>query len=300
MRHFAKHRPVASFLRFTIRGKEVGEILRRFAAFTNIRIVFYDPEDRKLEDYAGHEDYSYCRSLRRNPGFNRKCEACDHENLALARQRREPHVYRCHHGLIEGIVPLYDRENRYLGSIAYGQIRSTASVPHSTAKALRHLFAELPIYSRQQVLDMAGLLKCIADHLIVNHLVTYLGMPWTDTVMLYVRDHLDARISVDDLAAVAGKSVSFITHEFKKHVGCSPRQYIEKEKIASARDRLLSGEPIKKVAADLGFCDEFHFSRVFKRHCGLPPATYLRDEERRRREETTSRTPVAARRPSRQ
>jgi len=278
MRQQAKNIPVASFLRFTIHGKEVREILRRFAAVTNIRIVFYDPEGHKLDDYAGHEDYSYCRSLRRNPAFNRKCETCDAANLSLVRQGKEPHVYQCHHGLTEGIVPLYDREDRYLGSIAFGQIRAASRVPPGVDKALRSQFAELPIYSRQEVLDMAALLKCIADYLINNHLVMYQGMPWTEAVKLYVRNHLDGKVSPEELAAVAGKSVSFVTHEFKRHLGWSPRQYIEREKMASARERLSKGEPIKKVATDLGFCDEFHFSRVFKKHHGLPPATYLRQE----------------------
>jgi AraC-like DNA-binding protein len=279
MRQQAKNRPVASFLRFTIRGKEVREILRRFAAVTNIRITFYDPEDRKLDDYAGHADYSYCRNLRRNPAFDRKCEACDVANLSLARQGREAHVYRCHHGLIEGIIPLYDRNGRYLGALAFGQIRARDGVPPAMKEDLRDLFAELPARSHQEVLDLASLLKCIADYLINHQLVTYQGMPWAEAVRLYVRNHQDSRISLEDLAAVAGKSVSFVTHEFKRHMGCSARQYIERERMASARERLLKGEPIKKVAADLGFCDEFYFSRVFKRYYGLPPATYLRRDE---------------------
>jgi two-component system response regulator YesN len=32
--------------------------------------------------------------------------------------------------------------------------------------------------------------------------------------------------------------------------------------------------PLKEIAAELGFCDEFHFSKLFKRRTGLSPSAY--------------------------
>jgi AraC-like DNA-binding protein len=45
-------------------------------------------------------------------------------------------------------------------------------------------------------------------------------------------------------------------------------------RIDTARKRLLDGEPIALVAADVGFFDQAHFTRQFKRHVGIPPGRY--------------------------
>jgi AraC-like DNA-binding protein len=37
---------------------------------------------------------------------------------------------------------------------------------------------------------------------------------------------------------------------------------------------LLDGEPIVLVAAEVGFFDQAHFTRQFKRHVGIPPGRY--------------------------
>jgi AraC-like DNA-binding protein len=36
------------------------------------------------------------------------------------------------------------------------------------------------------------------------------------------------------------------------------------------------GEPVKAAAAATGFCDEFHFSRVFRRIEGMPPSRFVK------------------------
>jgi AraC-like DNA-binding protein len=42
---------------------------------------------------------------------------------------------------------------------------------------------------------------------------------------------------------------------------------------AAARLR-VDDSPLKEIAAELGFCDEFHFSKLFKRRTGLSPSAY--------------------------
>jgi AraC-like DNA-binding protein len=44
----------------------------------------------------------------------------------------------------------------------------------------------------------------------------------------------------------------------------------------TTRRRLLDGEPIAQVAAGVGFYDQAHFTRQFKRHVGTPLGRYVR------------------------
>jgi AraC-like DNA-binding protein len=45
-------------------------------------------------------------------------------------------------------------------------------------------------------------------------------------------------------------------------------------RIDAARKRLLDGEPVAQVAAGVGFYDQAHFTRQFRRHVGTPPGRY--------------------------
>ena len=62
---------------------------------------------------------------------------------------------------------------------------------------------------------------------------------------------------------------------FKKETGITPHQYWLSCRMAAAKS-MLSGSrrPVKEIAADLGFKDEFYFSRLFKRKEGLSPAAF--------------------------
>jgi AraC-like DNA-binding protein len=62
---------------------------------------------------------------------------------------------------------------------------------------------------------------------------------------------------------------------FTRTFGIAPHQYVVARRIDAARGRLLDGEPIALVAAGIGFYDQAHFTRQFKRHVGTTPGRYL-------------------------
>jgi AraC-like DNA-binding protein len=66
--------------------------------------------------------------------------------------------------------------------------------------------------------------------------------------------------------------VRCFTHAF----GIAPHRYLVGRRIDAARRRLLDGEPVARVAASVGFHDQAHLTRHFKRHVGTTPARYAR------------------------
>ena len=80
------------------------------------------------------------------------------------------------------------------------------------------------------------------------------------------RDH-----SLDELAAVAGLSRRHFTRCFRTQVGLSPSEYATQVKLRHAWRLLEAGEPAADVATRLGFADQSHLNRRFKRVFGFPP-----------------------------
>ena len=80
---------------------------------------------------------------------------------------------------------------------------------------------------------------------------------------------------IQELARLAGYSLSWFKQAFKEQTGISPRQFVLRTKIDVACRRLVSGkEPIKRIASDLGFETAEYFATVFRRLMDVSPRQY--------------------------
>jgi AraC-like DNA-binding protein len=89
---------------------------------------------------------------------------------------------------------------------------------------------------------------------------------------------------VEQLAAVAGRSARSLERLFGEYVGIGPKWVVQRYRVLDAAAAAHGGEPVDwaALAADLGFTDQAHLTRVFRAVVGTPPATYRRDASRPR------------------
>ncbi len=76
--------------------------------------------------------------------------------------------------------------------------------------------------------------------------------------------------------AILGADVSALIRAFRRTFAITPHRYVIGRRIEAARKRLLDGEPVSRVACEVGFHDQAHFTRHFKRHVGATPARFAR------------------------
>lgn len=82
-------------------------------------------------------------------------------------------------------------------------------------------------------------------------------------------------IRVQDLATTAGMSESHFSRQFKAAIGTSPIDWLRKERINQAKRRLIESEdPIKEIARQVGYSDQFFFSKDFKKTTQLTPTEF--------------------------
>jgi AraC-like DNA-binding protein len=102
-----------------------------------------------------------------------------------------------------------------------------------------------------------------------------LAPAWLRRTVEYLHDRMLDEIHLDELASLAGVHPAHLSRAFRKHYRCSVGQYVRRMRIDLAvRELTETQHSIAEIAAQLGFADQSHFSRVFVKLIGLTPARY--------------------------
>ncbi len=105
-----------------------------------------------------------------------------------------------------------------------------------------------------------------------------------DQVAAELRDLLDQRRFEPLTLAEAGRilhvSPAHLVRCFTRTFGIAPHRYLVGRRIDAARGRLLEGEPAAQVAAEVGFHDQAHLTRHFRRHVGTTPGRYASEVQK--------------------
>ncbi|PAS95520.1 MAG: AraC family transcriptional regulator [Candidatus Dactylopiibacterium carminicum] len=92
----------------------------------------------------------------------------------------------------------------------------------------------------------------------------------------FLHANLTRDVGLDDLAAACGVDRFRLTRAFKAAFGLAPHAYLVQLRLARARHLLAQGQTPAMVASTLGFADQSHLGRWFRRAFGLTPAQYAR------------------------
>lgn len=93
----------------------------------------------------------------------------------------------------------------------------------------------------------------------------------------FIRAHAASNPSLTDLARQCGLSTSYFSEAFKQTTSLAPHQWLLRQRIARAKTLLLDTDlSLATIAADCGFVDQSHFSRVFSRLECCSPSLWRR------------------------
>jgi AraC family transcriptional regulator len=97
-------------------------------------------------------------------------------------------------------------------------------------------------------------------------------------VVEYVEEHLDAGLTLEQLAAAAHLSVYHFARQFKAATGLPPHQYVILRRVERARHLLQAATDLSlaEVAACAGFSDQSQLTQHFKRLVGVTPGQFRR------------------------
>lgn len=99
--------------------------------------------------------------------------------------------------------------------------------------------------------------------------------PCVEQAIVYINANLHAKLTLSQVAEKAFVSRSTLTKHFRRELGTSVNAYIMDALLSQARQQVISTTlPIRTISENLGFTDQFYFSKCFKAKFGLPPQKY--------------------------
>jgi AraC-like DNA-binding protein len=99
-------------------------------------------------------------------------------------------------------------------------------------------------------------------------------MPAVERARAYLQERPTQPVSLPEVGAVAGVTVSHLVRSFSRAVGLPPKSYHAQIRLARARRLLGQGKSATWVAYECGFADQSHLSRRFRESYGLTPGTF--------------------------
>ena len=100
------------------------------------------------------------------------------------------------------------------------------------------------------------------------------GLPpaLTHRICEYIESHLDEKIGLEALAAMAGFSTHHFARAFHQSVGVPPHSYLLRRRLERAERMLRETQlPLSEIAVATGFSDQSHLARHFRRRTGVSP-----------------------------
>jgi transcriptional regulator of acetoin/glycerol metabolism len=100
------------------------------------------------------------------------------------------------------------------------------------------------------------------------------GLPpvLTRRICEYIESHLDQKIELEALAAMAGLSTHHFARAFHQSVRMPPHSYLLSRRVERAEAMLRETDlPMSEIAVSTGFSDQSHLARHFRRRTGMSP-----------------------------
>lgn len=89
----------------------------------------------------------------------------------------------------------------------------------------------------------------------------------------YIRYKMKMNASASEIAEMFNYERSYLHRKFKERYGITVKQYITEVRMTRAKNLLLAGYSVVETSYRTGYCNEFVFSKAFKKFYGTSPST---------------------------
>lgn len=267
----------------------------RLAELTGTAIMTVDFRGDPVTKYS--RCTPFCTAVRADPRLCRQCGRCNAVAALEAVRSGRPALFRCHCGIGGSAVAVVEN-GIYLGAVLVGQILLTdgdcdrigSPLPEEgpLPVELEQLREQLPRMSAGQLMLAARAVEDILRYLTADRhprdpeRAPAAALPSVEhrspvsPALVYMEQHLDQKICLEDMAELCGLSSSYFSRVFCRDMGENFRDHLNRRRIALAKELLEQrGATVSQVSDRLGFTDISYFVKVFKKYEGITPKAYI-------------------------
>ncbi|CAE6964816.1 hypothetical protein R69608_06770 [Paraburkholderia nemoris] len=155
-----------------------------------------------------------------------------------------------------------------------GGLSSDPRLFEATESLLRTMDCAIDSLEQDDALyELAIALDAVAGGAATRRPVDYLA---AERAREYMLGSLDSAVTLDELAAAAGRDRWSLSRDFRALFGTSPHRYLTMRRLDLVRRLAIQGVSLADASAAAGFADQSHMTRHFKRAWGVAPAHWLK------------------------
>jgi AraC-like DNA-binding protein/ligand-binding sensor protein len=267
---------------------KVQNLLTSFTYFFKVRLSIFDVDLKRYLSTGLYPDHcAYCALLWDKLGYYDQCRNLDRTMCGHAEKSATPVTYPCHGGMMDSCLAV--RFNGTLIGYAFlGQFRTQNAIPLGVLKdwqktgmdpaILHNAFNEAPRFEKAVVDNMINLFTALCDYIVSRNFIRLRSVDIARLTAHWIDDHIAEPVMLEDVAAYLGYSQSTIYQVIKRQLGMSFKELCILKKVEHF-ERLVNDNPaltIEEVAAKVGYCDPFYFSRIYKKTRSATPSSYIK------------------------
>lgn len=264
-------------------------LLRSLHELTDIWANFFDAEGRDMH-VCGQEN-DFCRRINADPEGHARCVACDVAAAKHCAELRGEYNYRCHAGLRETILPVFDK-GEIVAYMIFGQYLDETPIEQqweNTRRCLadwymgdidaqRAAFYKLRQLSAEKCAAYADILGALTSYIQLKGVIRAAELSDTQRLEMYINDHFAEKLSLARVSQALGVGTTKLCALAKKLSGGKTlTRMIAERRVEEAKKLLIGGDlSISAVAVQVGFDDYNYFTKTFKAVTGMTPTAWRR------------------------
>ena len=94
-----------------------------------------------------------------------------------------------------------------------------------------------------------------------------------------ISSHPEQELSIETLAADSDVSKYYLIRKFKSSIGMTPHQFCIQNRIRKSQGLLDEEKTVSRIAVEMGFYDQSHFDKAFRKIVGISPSEYIHSKK---------------------
>lgn len=256
---------------------------------TGMTANILDPHGRDINLFKDHPPF--CRAINDLPEGHQRCVACDMWKVRNYTAAKGFQFYRCHAGICEAVMPLYD-SSRPLAYLIFGCFLDDSPLEEQWQRSrarldwypggpdsLRPAFFQFRQYSAAALKAYAETLEALAAYIRLEGMISTTEQTDLQKLERYLDEHYMEKLSLESISAQLNIGRTKLCRLAKELSGGGTLFHmIAQRRISAAKALLLQSDmPVSAVAEAVGISDYNYFSRVFRTVTGTTPRNFRKE-----------------------